>query len=168
MFASILAVGCFPLSGFAQAPNSGEPAELTALRSQFAADFKAATEPLKARYIADLQSLLKRLMDDGDLAGATAVQNELTTLNVPGAAGKPVSVRFAGSRWKNSDDRVEFRPSGAYREEWGGHQYTGSWQPVSNTEVSVVRNDGNKYRFTISDDGTDIGRSDGVHWSPIK
>lgn len=108
-------------------------------------------------------------MDEGDLSGATAVQNELNTLELPSTTGKPVSVQFAGTKWQNSDDRIEFRASGAYREEWAGHVYTGSWTPLSENKVAVVRNDGDKYEYSISADGADLGRSpDGVHWSVVK
>ncbi len=159
-----------PTSSNLPVTKTKEPSDLTALRSHFIADYQAATKPVQERYISDLRALLKRLTHDGNLAGANAVQRELDSSHAAGSVERPVSVRFSGTRWTSADgtSRIEFRPDGGHREQWKEQEYSGSWRPISDTEIALTRSDGNDYRYTVNAEGTKMTRSDGVQWSPTK
>jgi hypothetical protein len=61
------------------------PAELEALKHRYQQDIEAADKPVRDRYVASLQMLMRSLTAKGDLAGALVVQTELNAMKGPAA-----------------------------------------------------------------------------------
>ena len=55
------------------------PAELTTLRTRYRSDLQTSREPIRTRYVASLDALLRSTTKNGDLDAALAVQHELNT-----------------------------------------------------------------------------------------
>jgi hypothetical protein len=165
----------------------GMPSQLDSLRLQYQRDTQPLVKPILDRYIGELRALVTTLTQNGNLNEAIAARQELKsvgageTVSAPAGGLKPTlglavnGSRFAGTKWHNSNgaggpgsSRIEFRQSGNYHEQWEGHDYSGPWKAVSDNEVSVVLKDGTKYQFVMNADGTELTRSDGVHWIPVK
>lgn len=58
-----------------------EPRELTAVRTSWRNQVKASTEPVKKRYLQQLEALKRQLGGRGDIKGATAVQGEIDRIS---------------------------------------------------------------------------------------
>jgi len=63
------------------ATASKEPSALTVARKAYQTQVNAALDPIKKKYIAQLEELKKQLGGKGDLEGATAVQREIDAVN---------------------------------------------------------------------------------------
>lgn len=147
-----------------------EPAELTAFRARYQADLENSAKPIQARYIFDLQGLLKTLTQRADLAGALAVQKELDAIHAQENPGKPSAYNLAGTKWISGDgsSQMEFQAGARFAEAWHGHHYTGTWHKESERDVVVKRTDNIVYHYFMSNEGTSLTRKDGMRWTPIK
>ena len=77
--AAFFALACS--SNLTMADNDAkEPAALTQARAAYQAQINAAVDPIKQKYIQQLDALKKQLGANGDIAGATAVQKEIDTV----------------------------------------------------------------------------------------
>ena len=75
-------------------PIPTAPPELTTIRTRYRSDLQATREPIRTRYIASLDALLKTITKSGDLDAALAVQQDLsaakgTTATVSGGKVTP-------------------------------------------------------------------------------
>ena len=112
-----LVVAVFVLSGFnltvhAQVAAKETP-ELKALQSKYKTDTKAALKPIRDRYIAQCEALLRSFTTKGDLAAANAVQEEITAIKKAAndeAGGTAVSRRELEKEvvghWTYGSDKV--------------------------------------------------------------
>ena len=57
------------------------PPELNTLKIRYAADLQTARQPIRARYISSLETMLRSITKSGDLDAALAVQQELNSVN---------------------------------------------------------------------------------------
>ncbi|MDB6172924.1 MAG: hypothetical protein JWL59_2235 [Chthoniobacteraceae bacterium] len=151
-----------------------EPPELAALQARYETDMAAALQPVQNRFISGLQNLLKTYTQRGDLPSAIAVQAQLD--NLTNALGKPIPVgspqsRLAGTSWDNpGGSRLEFLPSGHFREVYPQKTWKGTWKAISATEAdAVVAGVDSTFHYKLNNDTKTVSRPDSKSiWKLVK
>ena len=121
-----------------------------------------AIAPINREYRAALDALLKKATKAGDFAGAEKIKAYMGALDADSK-----SRLIEGSQWTNKDfdSRITFSEQGRFREQWGDHEDTGTWQSISTSEIRVVLDKGVTHVYTLGADSESIQRGgDGKKW----
>ncbi|MFD0895935.1 hypothetical protein KBB96_08315 [Luteolibacter ambystomatis] len=157
-------------------PCHAEPspgADLTAARAAYAAQKKT----LDDQYRTKLEALAKAQVQNGDLAAAAAIREEIKALAAaPAAAATAPALKgdgnplCSGTKWcEPGGSTVEFRADGLWSEFWRTRETFGRWKTDGDkTAILVTKPDGKTMQYQISADGTACTRvSDKIAYKKV-
>ena len=153
--------------------SSKIPDKLERLRGNYSNAVEWVVTPLKRTYETELQRLKLEYTKAGNLEAALAVDAEIKTLSAKPGVTKShdeKNCRFSDTVWRNEkfDNLVEFKSDGRFSEKIKGSRLTGTWEIVTDTEVTVTRSDKTTWHFFIMPDGSTTRRGfEWLVWSPL-
>ncbi len=130
-----LTVACAMFATYAQ--EAAEPGELTSVKAAYKEKVKTATETIVKNHLQNLDELNKKLLAKGDIAGATAVQKEISSLSANSGAG---AVAVGASAPPADEDK-----SATLVKIWNTHN--GPWKNKGADKVKVEIFQGNNLVF---------------------
>jgi len=154
--------------------SSKIPEKLRRLRANYNTAVERVVTPLKRTYETELQRLKIDYTKAGDLESALAVDAEIKALSDKPEVTKPhpeKTCKFIDTTWRNdqSGNVLEFKSDGQFSESEGsGNRWTGTWEIVTDTEVTVTRSDKTTWHFYILRDGSTTRKGfEGFVWRPL-
>lgn len=138
--------------------------DLAAARATFAAQKKTLSE----QYRGKLEALAKTQVQNGDLAAAAAIREEVKTLETASVDTTGTGLKgdgnpfFSGTKWWESNGMsvVEFRADGLWSECFKGREAFGRWKTDGDkTSVLITKPDGKTLQYQISQEGTTCTRA---------
>jgi hypothetical protein len=120
-----------------------------------------ASEPINRDYLTTLQDLMKKATAAGDLEAALKIKTVIESVDPKGRAGRLLGDWLDGSK----SSRLQFTAAGVFKEIWGGKVQEGRFKNKTSAKAEVELNNGSKYEYVLSEDGTSLKRSnDGMTW----
>ena len=108
------------------------PAELATVQNEYRAQLEAATAPIKAKYVAKLETLKKQLGSQGKLDIAMAVQKELDSLKEKEPEEASAELQDYSGAWAYGDPR-----GGQWKSTVVLRKQGTRWVGVTNTKLQI-------------------------------